>query len=132
MNYQVDGNDEQEIVQNRRLLNLNLILLVLLDLIAIGLLFMVQSQLIWYLLLAALFFIPGLISGLAQSTEKTLKMKYHRLFFRQKSSLKLIIWLVIAPIVSLIMKFDFQNQIGFLSIAICIFFVILILENKGN
>jgi len=65
MNYQVDGNDEQEIVQNRRLLNLNLILLVLLDLIAIGLLFMVQSLSIWYVLLAVLFFIPGLISGLA-------------------------------------------------------------------
>jgi hypothetical protein len=80
MNYQVDGNDEQEIVQNRRLLNLNLILLVLLDLIAI-----VQSLSIWYVLLAVLFFIPGLISGLAQSTEKTLKMKYHRLFFRRKS-----------------------------------------------
>jgi hypothetical protein len=132
MNYQVDGNDEQEIVQNRRLLNLNLILLVLLDLIAIGLLFMVQSQLIWYFLLAVLFFIPGLISGLTQSTEKSLKMKYHHLFFRRKSGINLMIWLVTAPIVCLIMKFDFQNQIGFLAISICIIFVLLILENKGN
>jgi hypothetical protein len=132
MNYQGDGNDEQEIIENRQFLKLNFILLVLLDLIAIGLLFMVQSLSIWYVLLAVLFFIPGLISGLAQSTEKTLKLKYHRLFFRRKSGLKLMIWLIAAPIVSLIMKFDFQNQIGFLSIAICIFFVLLILENKGN
>jgi hypothetical protein len=43
-----------------------------------------------------------------------------------------MIWLIAAPIVSLIMKFDFQNQIGFLAITICIFFVLLILENKGN